>query len=82
MLADRFRGCQTRMGPESDTRCSYANIVARTELYDAGLTSVEKLGTMRRPGGGKWVIAATAIGSGTHVYGTSPTWTRSRATRC
>jgi NitT/TauT family transport system substrate-binding protein len=53
----------------TDTRCSYANIVARKELYDAGLTSVEKLGTMKRPGGGKWVIAATAIGSGTYVYG-------------
>ncbi|HEV8307539.1 MAG TPA: ABC transporter substrate-binding protein [Methylomirabilota bacterium] len=54
----------------TDTRCSYANIVARKELYDAGLTGVEKLGTMKRPGGGKWIIAATAIGSGTHVYGT------------
>lgn len=53
----------------TDTRCSYANIVARKELYDAGLTSVEKLGTMKKPGGGKWVIAATAIGSGTYVYG-------------
>jgi NitT/TauT family transport system substrate-binding protein len=53
----------------TDTRCSYANIVARKELYDAGLTSLDKLGTMNRPGGGKWVIAATAIGSGTHVYG-------------
>ena len=54
----------------TDSRCSYANIVARKELYDSGLTSVEKLGTMKRPGGGKWIIAATAIGSGTHVYGT------------
>ncbi|MGH7320054.1 MAG: ABC transporter substrate-binding protein [Candidatus Rokuibacteriota bacterium] len=54
----------------TDTRCSYANIVARRELYDAGLTSVEKLGTMKRPSGGKWIVAATAIGSGTHVYGT------------
>jgi sulfonate transport system substrate-binding protein len=53
----------------TDTRCSYANVVARKELYDAGLTSIEKLGTMKRPGGGKWVVAATAIGSGTHVYG-------------
>ncbi len=53
----------------TDTRCSYANIVARKELFDAGLTSVEKLGTMKRPGGGKWVVAATAIGSGTYVYG-------------
>jgi NitT/TauT family transport system substrate-binding protein len=53
----------------TDTRCSYANIVARKEHHDAGLTGVEKLGTMKRPGGGKWVIAATAIGSGTYVYG-------------
>jgi NitT/TauT family transport system substrate-binding protein len=53
----------------TDTRCSYANVVARKELVDAGLTSIEKLGTMKKPGGGKWVIAATAIGSGTHVYG-------------
>ena len=28
----------------TDTRCSYANIVARRELYDAGLTSIERLG--------------------------------------
>jgi NitT/TauT family transport system substrate-binding protein len=54
----------------TDTRCSYANIVARKELYDAGLTSLDRLATMKRPGGGKWVVAATAIGSGTWVYGT------------
>jgi NitT/TauT family transport system substrate-binding protein len=54
----------------TDTRCSYANVVARRDLYEAGLTGIDKLATMRRPGGGKWVIAATAIGSGTHVYGT------------
>jgi NitT/TauT family transport system substrate-binding protein len=53
----------------TDTRCSYANIVARKDLYDAGLTSIDRLATVRRPGGGKWVIAATAIGSGTWVYG-------------
>jgi sulfonate transport system substrate-binding protein len=53
----------------TDTRCSYANIVARKELYEAGLTGIDKLATMRRPDGGKWVIAATAIGSGTWVYG-------------
>jgi NitT/TauT family transport system substrate-binding protein len=54
----------------TDTRCSYANVVARKDLYDAGLSGIEKLATVKRPGGGKWVIAATAIGSGTHVYGT------------
>jgi NitT/TauT family transport system substrate-binding protein len=51
------------------TRCSYANVIARRDLYDAGLTAVEKLSTMRRAGGGKWVIAATAIGSGSWMYG-------------
>ena len=53
----------------TDTRCSYANVVARKDLYDAGLTSLDKLATVSRPGGGKWVIAATAIGSGTWMYG-------------
>ena len=53
----------------TDTRCSYANVVARKDLYDAGLTSLDKLATVKRPGGGKWVVAATAIGSGTWVYG-------------
>lgn len=53
----------------TDTRCSYANVVARRELYDLGLTSLDRLATVKRPGGGKWVFAATAIGSGTHVYG-------------
>jgi NitT/TauT family transport system substrate-binding protein len=53
----------------TDTRCSYANVVARRDLYDAGLTSLDRLATVKRPGGGKWVIAATAIGSGTWVYG-------------
>jgi NitT/TauT family transport system substrate-binding protein len=53
----------------TDTRCSYANVVARKDLYDAGLTGLDKLATVKRPGGGKWVVAATAIGSGTWVYG-------------
>lgn len=54
----------------TDVRCSYANIVIRKELYDQGLTSVEKLATMKRPDGKNRIIAATRIGSGTWVYGT------------
>src|SRR5262245_60606954 len=47
----------------TDTRCSYANIVVRKDLYDRGVTSVEALAD---PGlvGRRAVIAATAIGSG------------------
>jgi len=52
----------------TDTRCSYANIVVRKDLYDKGVTSVEALAD---PGlvGRRAVVAATAIGSGTYVYG-------------
>src|SRR5881396_1590658 len=52
----------------TDTRCSYANIVVRKDLYDKGVTSVEALAG---PGlvGRRAVVAATAIGSGTYVYG-------------
>jgi NitT/TauT family transport system substrate-binding protein len=53
----------------TDTRCSYANIVVRKELWDQGLNTVEKLATMKREDGSPRIIAATAIGSGTWVYG-------------
>jgi sulfonate transport system substrate-binding protein len=52
----------------TDTRCSYANIVVRKELFDRGVKSVEALGDAGLVGR-KAVVAATAIGSGTYVYG-------------
>src|SRR3989442_1433905 len=51
----------------TDTRCSYANIVVRKELYDKGVKSVETLADAKLVGR-KAVVAATAIGSGTYVY--------------
>src|SRR5262249_36573979 len=52
----------------TDTRCSYANVVARTELFDKGVKSVAALADEKLVGR-RAVIAATAIGSGTYVYG-------------
>jgi NitT/TauT family transport system substrate-binding protein len=52
----------------TDTRCSYANIVVRQALWDRGVTSVEALADARLVGR-KAIVAATAIGSGTYVYG-------------
>jgi NitT/TauT family transport system substrate-binding protein len=52
----------------TDTRCSYANIVVRKELWDKGLRTVEALADAKLVGR-KAVVAATAIGSGTYVYG-------------
>src|SRR2546422_10775179 len=52
----------------TDTRCSYANIVVRKDLHDKGVTSVEALADPKLVGR-RAVIAATAIGSGTYVYG-------------
>ena len=49
---------------------SIANIVVRKDLYDAGIDTVEKLGNYKRPDGAKPVVAATAIGAGTWMYGT------------
>ncbi|MBH5397789.1 ABC transporter substrate-binding protein [Bradyrhizobium sp. CNPSo 4010] len=50
--------------------CSYANIVVRQDLYESGINSVEKLASYKRADGAKPVVAATAIGSGTWVFGT------------
>lgn len=52
----------------TDRRCSYANIVVRKELWDRGVKTVEALGDPKLVGR-KAVVAATAIGSGTYVYG-------------
>jgi NitT/TauT family transport system substrate-binding protein len=52
----------------TDSRCSYANIVVRKDLWDKGVKSLEALGDARLVGR-KAIVAATAIGSGTHVYG-------------
>src|SRR5919197_1646516 len=62
------KGRDTVMLFATDTRCSYANIVVRQELYDKGVKSVEALADGKLLGR-KAVVAATAIGSGTYVYG-------------
>jgi len=62
------KGRDTAMLFATDTRCSYANVVVRKELYDRGVRSVEALADPKRVGR-KAVVAATAIGSGTYVYG-------------
>jgi NitT/TauT family transport system substrate-binding protein len=49
---------------------SYANIVVRADLYDQGITSPDKLAAWKRPDGAKPIVAATAIGSGTWMFGT------------
>jgi len=66
-ISEKGKPCAMIYG--TDTRCSYANIVVRKELFDAGLNTVEKLATMPRKDGEPRVIAATRIGSGTWVYG-------------
>jgi NitT/TauT family transport system substrate-binding protein len=62
------RGRDTLMLFATDTRCSYANVVARQALWDRGVRTVEALADQKLVGR-KAVIAATAIGSGTYVYG-------------
>jgi NitT/TauT family transport system substrate-binding protein len=62
------KGRDTMMLFTTDTRCSYANVVVRKELFDKGVKSVEQLADQKLVGR-KAVVAATAVGSGTYVYG-------------
>ena len=62
------KGKEAHMLFATDTRCSYANVVVRKELFDRGVKTVDALADQKAVGR-KAVIAATAIGSGTHVYG-------------
>jgi NitT/TauT family transport system substrate-binding protein len=62
------KGRPARMIFATDTRCSYANVVVRSDLFEKGVRSVEALADLRLVGR-KAVIAATGIGAGTYVYG-------------
>jgi NitT/TauT family transport system substrate-binding protein len=53
----------------TDKKCPYANITVRKDLWDAGLTSIDKLATMKPKSGEKWKIGCTSVGSGTWMYG-------------
>lgn len=66
-LTNRGKAAKILMGTES--RCPYANIVIRKDLFDQGINTPEKFGHWKRPDGAKPIIAATAIGSGTWMYG-------------
>lgn len=52
-----------------DRKCPYSSLIVRKDLYDAGLDSLEKVATFKPKDGGKLRAGATAIGSGTWLYG-------------
>lgn len=62
------KGRPARILFATDTRCSYANVVVRRDLFEKGVQSVAALAD-RSLVGRKAVIAATGIGAGTYVYG-------------
>jgi NitT/TauT family transport system substrate-binding protein len=64
------RGKPAKMLMATELIASYANVVIRKDLYDQGITSVAKLGDWKRPDGAKPILAASAIGSGTWMFGT------------
>jgi NitT/TauT family transport system substrate-binding protein len=67
-LSTRGKKCKIVMATQMIA--SISNIVVRKDLHDAGITTVEKLADYKRPDGAKPIVAATAIGSGTWMYGT------------
>jgi len=67
-LSTRGKKCKLILGTQMIA--SISNIVVRKDLFDSGITTVEKLADYKRPDGAKPIIAATAIGSGTWMYGT------------
>ena len=67
-LSNRGKKCKIIMA--SQMIASISNIVVRKDLFDAGIKTVEDLGAYKRPDGSKPIVAATAIGAGTWMYGT------------
>jgi NitT/TauT family transport system substrate-binding protein len=64
------RGKKAKILLATQMVASISNMVIRQDLYDQGITDVDKLADWKRPNGAKPVVAATAIGSGTWMFGT------------
>jgi len=64
------RGKKSKIILATQMVSSIANIVIRQDLFEQGIDTVEKLGQWKRPNGAKPIVAATAIGSGTWMFGT------------
>lgn len=67
-LSTRGKPCKILLATQMVSAIS--NIVVRKDLFDSGITTVEALAAYKRPDGSKPIVAATAIGSGTWIYGT------------
>lgn len=67
-LSTRGKPCKILMATQVVS--SISTIVVRKDLHDAGINTVEKFAAYKRPDGAKPIVAATAIGSGTWMYGT------------
>jgi NitT/TauT family transport system substrate-binding protein len=63
------RGKAAKILLATEVYASYSNIIVRKDLFDQGITSPEKFAAWKRPDGAKPIIAATAIGSGTWMFG-------------
>jgi NitT/TauT family transport system substrate-binding protein len=64
------RGKPAKMLMATELIASYGNLVIRKDLYDQGITTVAKLADWKRPDGAKPILAASAVGSGTWMFGT------------
>ena len=64
------RGKKSKIILATQMVASISNIVIRKDLHDQGIKTIEALADWKRPDGAKPIVAATAIGSGTWMYGT------------
>lgn len=64
------KGIPTKILLSTEGIAPYANLVARQDLYDGGIDSVEKLAEWKRPDGARPIVAVSTIGAGTWIWGT------------
>jgi NitT/TauT family transport system substrate-binding protein len=64
------KGVPAKILMSTESQAPYANLIVRQDLFDAGVTSVEKLATWTRPDGAKPIVGVSTIGAGTWIWGT------------
>jgi NitT/TauT family transport system substrate-binding protein len=62
------RGRKAKLLSATDRRCGAIQMVVRKDLYDQGVTSLEKLAEWKRPNGSKPIVGAPALGGTAHLW--------------
>jgi len=64
------KGVPAKILLSTEAQAPYANLIVRQDLFDSGITTIEKLAAYKRPDGARPIVGVSTIGAGSWIWGT------------